>query len=79
MNHTATERPASQNQSIKVLIAGDDAALRQLLSVSLKHDGHQGYTAKNGQGAMERFAEQAMDVILLDVAMPVMDGFDVCT
>ena len=79
MNHSATERPASQNQSIKVLIAEDDAALRQLLSVSLKHDGYQVYTAKNGQEAMERFAEQAMDVILLDVAMPVMDGFDVCT
>lgn len=79
MNYTASERPALHHQLINVLIAEDDPALRRLLHASLQHDGYQVYMAENGQEAIQRFDEQAIDLVLLDIAMPGMDGFDVCS
>jgi len=60
----------------KVLIADDDPINRQLLAELLKPE----YTvllAKNGEQALERAARHAPDLLLLDVMMPDMNGFDV--
>lgn len=60
----------------KVLIADDDAINRQVLAELLKPE----YTvllAKNGEQALERAARHVPDLILLDVMMPDMDGYDV--
>ena len=60
----------------KVLIADDDAINRQVLAELLKPE----YTvllAKNGEQALERAARHAPDLILLDVMMPDLDGYEV--
>ena len=60
----------------KVLVADDDAINRQVLAELLKPE----YTvllAKNGEQALERAARHAPDLILLDVMMPDMDGYEV--
>jgi diguanylate cyclase (GGDEF)-like protein len=60
----------------KVLIADDDPINRQVLAELLKPD----YTvllAKNGEQALERAARHAPDLILLDVMMPDLDGYEV--
>lgn len=60
----------------KVLVADDDAINRQVLAELLKPE----YTvllAKNGAQALERAARHAPDLILLDVMMPDLDGFEV--
>jgi len=60
----------------KVLVADDDAINRQVLAELLKPE----YTvllAKNGEQALERAARHAPDLILLDVVMPDLDGYEV--
>jgi len=62
-----------------VLVVDDDAALRNLLRVSLQRIGYVVYEAANGGEALEIFNENSIDLVLLDVVMPEMDGFDTCT
>jgi DNA-binding response OmpR family regulator len=61
----------------KVLIADDEPALRALLRTNLSFEGFETLTAKNGEEALKVIREEAPDVVLLDVMMPVMDGWQV--
>ena len=47
-----------------------------VLQAILEHDGHRVLTADNGQEAVERFQAESPDVVLMDVMMPVMDGYE---
>ena len=62
----------------KVLIIDDDADLRQLASLIFKKVGAQVSTARDGLEAMSKLFTQHPDLILLDVMLPGMDGFEVC-
>lgn len=64
--------------SIRVLIAEDDANLRQGLIDLLEGEGYQVFTAGDGQQALACFRQQAPDLVLLDVMMPELSGYDVC-
>jgi adenylate cyclase len=59
-----------------VLIVEDDESTRALLVRALKDDGWDVTEAWNGAVALERVAERRPDLILLDLMMPVMDGFE---
>ena len=59
-----------------ILVIDDDDNLREILSVGLEKDGHQVVTAQNGQEGIERFEECHPNLIILDVNMPVMDGYN---
>ena len=59
-----------------VLVVEDEAATRELLRRVLEADGWTVSEAENGRVALERVAEQRPDLILLDLMMPEMDGFD---
>jgi DNA-binding response OmpR family regulator len=61
----------------KVLIADDEPALRSLLKTNLSFEGFVTLTASNGEEALKVIREEAPDVVLLDVMMPVMDGWRV--
>ena len=61
----------------KVLIADDEPALRALLRTNLSFEGFETLTASNGEEALKVIREEAPDVVLLDVMMPVMDGWEV--
>jgi CheY-like chemotaxis protein len=57
------------------LVVEDDGETRELFARSLKKEGWSVGEAENGREALERVEEQRPDVILLDLMMPVMDGF----
>jgi CheY-like chemotaxis protein len=59
------------------LVVDDDAPIRALLRVSLKKYGMTIDEAANGSIALDRLRTNKYDIVLLDLMMPVMDGFDV--
>ena len=61
----------------KILIADDEPALRSLLKTNLSFEGFETLTASNGEEALRVIREEAPDVVLLDVMMPVLDGWQV--
>ncbi|MFN8596413.1 MAG: response regulator [Anaerolineae bacterium] len=63
---------------MKALIVEDDPDARKVLSLILKLDGYQIHTAPGGQEAITLLGTLVPDVILLDVMMPGMDGYQVC-
>ena len=61
-----------------ILIADDDEKVVALLKSSLQKEGYQTSEAFNGAAALELAKKQLPDLILLDVTMPEMDGFEFC-
>lgn len=61
---------------MKVLAVDDNRTNLHILQVFLKKLGHDVILAENGQEALRRFENDAPDLILLDIMMPVMDGFE---
>ena len=59
----------------KLLIVDDNKVNRLLLSRNVELLGHKAALAENGRVAMKMLAEHEVDLLLLDIEMPVMDGF----
>lgn len=62
----------------KILIVDDDSNIVELIRLYLEKDGFDTVTASNGKQALEKFSSDAPDLIVLDVMMPEMDGWQVC-
>jgi adenylate cyclase len=60
-----------------VLVVDDDSVNRLLLSRSLEREGHRFAIAADGRRALEMLRAESFDVVLLDVVMPEIDGFEV--
>lgn len=63
--------------SATILLVDDERAIVKLLSIKLKVSGFNVLTAYSGQEALELYRSAAPDVMLLDIIMPGMDGFEV--
>ncbi len=63
-------------KSMKVLAVDDNRTNLHILQVFLKKLGHEVVLAENGEEAVKRFETEQPDLILLDIMMPVMDGFE---
>lgn len=61
----------------RVLIVEDNADLRRLYAISLNQHGFQVKLAANGAEALNRVEAERPDLILLDLIMPIMDGWEV--
>ncbi|MPM04830.1 Transcriptional regulatory protein SrrA [bioreactor metagenome] len=61
-----------------VLIADDNRQITSILEEYAKKEGHTPYVAFDGQAALDLFYKIHPDVVLLDVMMPKIDGFEVC-
>jgi len=61
-----------------ILVVDDEPAVRDALERALKTAGYAVRTATNGAGGLEAVAEARPDLVVLDVLMPVMDGFEAC-
>lgn len=61
-----------------ILFAEDEDQLRETISEYLKAKGLKVFPARNGSEAVDLFYDNSPDLIILDVMMPVMNGFDVC-
>ena len=64
--------------SAKILVVDDTPSNIQSLAATLKPAGYQVLVATNGQQALDVMAKVRPDLILLDIMMPVMDGFEAC-
>lgn len=62
----------------RILIADDDPSIATLLQVTLKDPRYEIVAAKNGVEALKAFEAGSFDVVVLDVMMPYVDGFEVC-
>ncbi|VAW93122.1 Serine phosphatase RsbU, regulator of sigma subunit / Serine-protein kinase RsbW [hydrothermal vent metagenome] len=60
---------------MKVLIVDDDVTNRMVLKAMLAKDGYDVVEAKNGQQAVDVYDDQELDLVLMDVMMPVLDGY----
>ena len=64
---------------MKILVADDEALLVKGIRFNLQSDGYEVYTANNGQEAVHVAMEVDIDLVILDVMMPIMDGLTACT
>ena len=67
-------RPMAQ----RILIADDEPNIREVISFALERAGSTTVTARNGSEALQTFRRGAVDLIVLDIGMPEMDGLEVC-
>jgi DNA-binding response OmpR family regulator len=62
----------------RILLVDDEQPIQTLLSFPLQRDGYEVVQASDGREALDRFTEQAFDLVVLDVMLPRMDGLEVC-
>lgn len=62
-----------------VLVVDDDPDVRQLVEMKLRLDGIETLTATNGVEALDMLEKAHIDLVVLDVMMPVMDGIETCS
>ena len=62
----------------KILIVEDEANIRELLRLCLEREGYTVLEAENGVEGIKKWKSDKPDMLLLDVMMPVMDGWEVC-
>jgi adenylate cyclase len=70
---------AGEVGSSRILIVDDTEATRELLSRRLAREGHLIFEAENGRSALQRVAAETFDLILLDMMMPDISGYEVLT
>ncbi len=63
---------------MRVLVVDDEPAVRQALDRALRFEGFETELAEDGHAALMAHAARPADAIVLDVAMPRMDGLEVC-
>jgi DNA-binding response OmpR family regulator len=66
------------SQAPRILLVDDEQAVQTLLTYPLRKDGYDVVPATTGQEALERFREGTFDLVVLDVMLPHLDGFEVC-
>jgi signal transduction histidine kinase len=62
-----------------ILVVEDEQDLLQVMSLKLMREGHSVFTAENGQEALTKVEEYAPDLVILDVMLPEMSGWEICT
>ncbi|HUI54892.1 MAG TPA: response regulator [Bryobacteraceae bacterium] len=79
-DRTTLRRPSSiergSGRKLRVLVAEDNPVNRRLAQLVLQREGHSVVVVANGEEAVEAARREAFDLILMDVQMPVMDGYE---
>jgi DNA-binding response OmpR family regulator len=75
-------RPApagsTMHDSSTILLVDDEDSIQKLLAYPLERDGFRVVPARDGDEALRRFAEEDVDLVVLDVMLPKLDGLEVC-
>ena len=66
------------DQPVRIFIVEDEHRIARFLQIELEHEGFETATEDNGQRAFERIGQERFDLVLLDVMLPGIDGFEVC-
>jgi DNA-binding response OmpR family regulator len=61
-----------------ILLVDDEDSIRTLLTYPLERDGYRVVQARDGEEALRRFAEEQVDLVVLDIMLPKLDGLEVC-
>src|SRR6266550_5120374 len=61
-----------------ILLVDDEDSVRKVLAFPLERDGYTVVQAADGEEALRQFAEQAIDLVVLDIMLPRLDGLEVC-
>jgi DNA-binding response OmpR family regulator len=64
--------------SPRILVVDDEQPVQQLLDRTLRSEGYEVVPALDGEQALERMRTQTFDLVMLDVMLPKLDGFEVC-
>jgi DNA-binding response OmpR family regulator len=62
----------------RILVAEDERDIRELIGFTLRHHGHEVLSASNGEDALAIALRELPDLVLLDIRMPRLTGYDVC-
>lgn len=65
-------------EKLKILIVDDDTNISELIALYLNKEGYDTQEVDSGKKAIEAFLHYQPDIILLDIMLPEMDGYDVC-
>ena len=71
------ERPR-QDRPMRILIVDDNPSMREMMALMVRRMGYSVATATTGTEALVHLRAQRMDMMLLDLKMPDLDGFEVC-
>lgn len=66
------------NNKMKILVVDDDMHIAELISLYLNKEGYETREAYSGRSALEEFADFSPHLILLDIMLPEIDGYQVC-
>jgi DNA-binding response OmpR family regulator len=66
------------DDSPTILLVDDEDAVRKVLAFPLEKDGYSVVQAGDGEEALQRFGEQPVDLVVLDIMLPRLDGLEVC-
>ena len=69
---------AADTGSARILLVDDEQSVQTLLTYPLRKDGYEVVAAHDGREALDRFAEQRFDLVVLDIMLPKLDGIEVC-
>src|SRR5213594_206762 len=65
-------------ESATILLVDDEDSIQTLLTYPLERDGYRVVQARDGEEALQRFTEEPIDLVVLDVMLPKLDGLEVC-
>ena len=66
-----------QNHIVRILIVEDDEEMRSLLKDFLADEGYEADSARNGSEALLKLAKESFDLVITDIRMPGLTGFDI--
>src|SRR5438132_2333709 len=75
---TARESLAPMPDPATILLVDDEESVQKLLAYPLERDGYRVVQARDGEEALRRFDELQVDLVVLDLMLPKMDGLEVC-
>ncbi len=64
--------------TLTILLVDDEDSIQTLLTYPLERDGYRVVQARDGDEALKRFADEEVDLVVLDIMLPKLDGLEVC-
>src|SRR5436305_15206629 len=64
--------------SATILLVDDEDSVQKLLTYPLEHEGFRVLQARDGEEALARFSQEHVDLVVLDLMLPKVDGLEVC-
>ena len=67
----------TERRTFRVLVVDDDSSIRRMIVAALRRDGYSFVEAQNGREALDSMRNDKPDVVVLDLMMPILSGWDV--